>query len=217
MQIRDGSGNLLGVAGNPLIISNNEGETFIGAYQAELIATVAASAQTINTGGFFWGFNPPTSGKIVRIERLGFQVGITTSVAAGFPTAPRVGFFKFTYTGTPSGAAVATSGTASTYGKFDTNYDAPVLDWRSAITGATCTYLQCLFSTIAPAIGVVGTVTTAQVTGGVTDNEYQPRESEYEHVIRPGEGIVLYQPEAGSSSDTRKCTARIFWEEVTVP
>ena len=217
MQIRDGSGNLLGVSGNPLYITEAEGETFLGTYQAELIGTVAAAAQTINTGGFFWAFNPAASGKIVKIERFGIEICQTTSVAAGFPTAPRLGFFKFTYTGTPSGATVATSGTASTVGKFDNNFPTNVFDWRSAITGATCVYGQAMFSAMATAIAVVGTVTTSQIAGMRSDNEYQPRETEYEHVIRPGEGVVIYQPEAGSTSDTRKFTCRVFWEEVTVP
>jgi hypothetical protein len=218
MQIRDGAGNLLGVAGNPLVIGEDEGETFLGCYRSELLATIAAAAQTINTGGFFWGFNPAASGKLIRIERMGFQIAQTTSVAAGFPSAPRIGFFKFSYTGTPTGAAVAASGLASIQGgKFDTNHPAPVFDWRSAITGATCTYLHPLFSTVAAAIPIVGTVTTSQFAGFVTDNDYQPRESEYEHVIRPGEGIVLFQPEAGSTADTRRAVARIMWEEVTVP
>lgn len=219
MQIRDGSGNLLGVSGNPLLIAEDEGETFLGAYQAELVATLSATAQTANTGGFFWGFNPPTSGKLIRIERMGMQIGMTTYVlAGGLPTAPRLTFTKFTYTGTPSGAMVATNGAASIQGKFDTNYPSPVFDWRSAITGATCVYLHSMFSTIAPAQVVSGTVVApASYAGVITDNEYQPRESEYEHVIRPGEGIVFFQPEAGTTGDTRKAVARIFWEEVTVP
>lgn len=200
-----------------LYVTELESETFLGTYQAELIATVASSAQTANTGGFFWGVNPIGSGKIVKIERMGFQAGPTTAVAAGFPTAPRIGLTKFTFTGTASGATVATNGTASTQGKFDSTYPAPVFDWRSAITGLTCTHLQMLFSTLVPAIPIVGTVSTSQIMGICNDNEYQPRESEYEHIIRPGEGIVLFQPEAGSTSDTRKVTARVFWEEVTVP
>jgi hypothetical protein len=219
MQIRDGAGNLLGVVGNPLYVADEGGETFIGAYQAELIATVNATAQTANTGGFFWGFNPATSGKIVRIERMGIQIGHTTYVlAGGLPTAPRLTFTKFTYTGTPSGAVVAANGAASTQGKFDTNYATPVFDWRSAITGATCVYGHAIFSSLAPAQVVSGTVVApASYSGVVNDNEYQPRETEYEHVIRPGEGLVFFQPEAGTTGDTRKVTARIFWEEVTVP
>ena len=205
-------------ADGALYVAELENETFLGCYRSELLATIAAAAQTINTGGFFWGFNPPTSGTIVRIERIGFQVAQTTSVAAGFPSAPRIGFYKFTYTGTPTGAAVATSGLVSIQGgKFDTNFPTAVLDWRSAITGATCVYGMPMFTTMAAAIPIVGTVTTSQFAGFVTDNDYQPRDSEYEHVIRPGEGIVLFQPEAGSTGDTRRAVARIIWEEVTVP
>jgi hypothetical protein len=213
-QLRDGLGNLIGVAGNPLIMGEDENEVFYGTYQAELVATVSATAQTANTGGFFWAVNPATSGKIIKLERIGFQICPTTAVAAGFPTAPRVGFTRFTFSGTPTGAVVAALGNASTQGKFDSIYPAPSLDWRSAITGLTCVYGHTLFSTLAPATSVVGTVTASQIQGVASDNEYQPRETEYEHVIRPGEGIVLFQPEAGSTGDTRKITARLFWEEI---
>lgn len=219
--IRGGvSGNLAEVSADGAIyFKEKETETFLGTYQAEIVTAAIqnTTAHTVNTQGFAWAFNPSTSGVIVKLERVGLQIAQTTAVAAGFPTAPRIIISKFTYTGTPSGATVAFTGTGSTQGKFDANYPTAILDWRTAITGATCTYGHSLFSTMAPAIPIVGTVTTSQIAGMVSDNEYQPRESEYEHVVRPGEGIVIWQPEVGSTGDTRKLVTRIFWEEVTIP
>lgn len=217
MQIRDGAGNLLGVSGNPLITSTPKGETFVGCYALEGIATISATLHTLNTGGFFWAINPSTSGKIVKLERIGIQINTTTAVAAGFPTSPRLAISRMAFTGTPTGAAVPLSGAASTINKFDTTYPAPILDIRSAITGLTCTYGAVIFSSQAPSIGVVGAVTISQVVGVPWDTQFQPRESEYECVIRPGEGLVIWQPEAGSTGDTRKATIRMLWEEVTVP
>ncbi len=40
-----------------------------------------------------------------------------------------------------------------------------------------------------------------------------PREDNYEVVIREGEGVVFWQPDAGSNSDTRKVVSEIMWEE----
>lgn len=201
-----------------LYVTEYEGETFFGTYALEgVISALSATAHTLNTGGFFWAINPAASGKIIRIERVGIQINLTTAVAAGFPTSPRIAISRIAYTGTPSGAAVPLSGAASTINKFDTTYPTPVLDIRSAITGLTCTYGAVIFSSMATSLGIVGTVATSQVVGVATDNEFQPRESEYECVIRPGEGFVIWQPEAGSTSDTRKATFRLLWEEVTIP
>jgi hypothetical protein len=201
-----------------LYVKEYENETFFGTYCLEgVIAALSATAHTLNTGGFFWAINPAASGKIIRIERVGIQINLTTAVAAGFPTAPRLAISRMAFTGTPSGAAVPTSGSASTINKFDNNYPTPVLDIRSAITGLTCTYGAVMFSSMAPSMGVVGTVTASQVVGIPSDNEFEPRETDYELIIRPGEGFVIWQPEAGSTADTRKATFRIMWEEVTIP
>lgn len=198
-----------------LFIKEYEAETFQGCYALEgVVSALSATAHTLNTGGFFWAINPANSGKVVRIERIGIQVNTTTAVAAGFPTSPRLAVSRMAFTGTPSGAAVPLSGAASTVNKFDTNYPTPVFDIRSAITGLTCTYGAVIFSSLATSVGVVGTVTTSQVVGVPSDNEFQPRESEYECVIRPGEGLVIWQPEAGSTGETRKATVRLLWEEV---
>ncbi len=196
------SGNLADVTENKaLVVEEYDPETFYGCYNCHSgNLTVQASAHAVNTGGFFWIVNKPGSGKKIRLERIRVATQITSALSVS--TVPRLAISLMTFTGTPSG----TPGTAS---KFDSTYPAPSLEIRTSISGLTCTYGQVLWA----ALPVMAQGSPSWATSPPSEAFWIPREESYEVVVCEGEGIVFWQPDAGTNSDTRKVISEIMWEE----
>ena len=151
--------------------------------------TVLAAAHAA-TAGFFWVLNPVGSGINGIVRRMKFSAGPVTALVA--PTAPRILAERMTFTGTPSGATVALAAR-------DSAETAPVLTVRSASTGITPVAGNPIRGIIVPAImSAVGTGVPADIVWEAIDNES-------ELILRPGEGIVVRQADAGTTSDTRRC------------
>lgn len=175
----------------------------LGVYRAALAQqTVLAAAQNGTSTGFLWAHVPTAvSGKKARIRLV--YVSSQHSTALATPTAPRLVLTRFTFTGTASGAAV-------TAAKVDATYPAPVLDLRTAATGLTVALVAAL-----AAAGLAGALTAVGAYHPVDINIVDPGESEDEWiVIAPGEGVVLYQDTAGTTSDTRKFNPVLIWDEI---
>jgi hypothetical protein len=111
---------------------------------------------------------------------------------------------KYTFTGTASGATV-------TPVKVDTTSAGSFADLRTAVTGMTVTLVGALgFIPIAGALTAVGAYAPAEVNAiGPNDNDF---EDEFV-VCAPGEGVVVYQDVAGTTSDTRVAQIRMVWDE----
>lgn len=161
---------------------------------------VQASAHTGNSSGFFWLFNPVGSAVKMAVRRLNIQAVFATSLST--PTVPRLAFQKFSYTGTPSGAAIGFMKRATA----DAN---AVSQLKSAMTGMTITLDQICFATLP----VVTAGTAGLMFMAPTQQEMIPQDEDGYPILAAGEGIVCYQPDAGTASDTRIWIVNGAWEE----
>lgn len=165
--------------------------------------TIQAAAQNGTSTGFAWFFNPIGSTVKIAVRRINciMQFGSALSV----PTAPRVVASKFTYTGTPSGAAVALE-------RCDTTYPSAQASLRTAMTGMTITLGNTFGGVLPPmAQGTAGWAATPAVETDI----YEAVDWDDMIFLSPGEGVVVWQPDAGTTSDTRKLLVDFRWEEVS--
>jgi hypothetical protein len=162
--------------------------------------TVQASAHNGTTTGFLWWVNAAGSGVKAALRRLNIQTNFVTSLST--PTAPRLLFTRFTATGTPSGAQI----TPAKRGSSDA---ANVTTLRTASTGLTVTLVADVFATL-PAVtaGTAGLMFMAP-----TQQEMVPQDEDGYPILLAGEGIVGYQPDAGTASDTRVWVVNGSFEE----
>lgn len=127
------------------------------------------------------------------------------STVLATPTAPRIVASRFSFTGTASGAAV-------TPARIDAAMPAPITDWRTAVTGMTVTMGEVLGSA-----GIVGALTAVGSYEPTNNDIIKPADAEDEWiVIKPGNGLVLWQDIAGTTSDTRKFNPTIVIDEIDV-
>ena len=162
--------------------------------------TLLAAAQNGTSTGFLWIVNPVGSAVRIAISRLCFYHQLTTTLS--LLTAPRVIAQIFTFTGTASGAALTT-------GKFDSRYPAAVGTVRTAVTGMTVT-LGAIMVTTLPII-TFGTTGWSFIAPDKDDNIATSEMSDV--VLAAGEGMVIYQADAGTTADTRKLVVDGAWSE----
>jgi hypothetical protein len=167
--------------------------------------TVAAAAQNGTSTGALWLHVPAAvTGKKARLRQLCIQSQNGSALAT--PTAPRIVAQRFTFTGTASGASGVTPA------KVDSGQPNAILDVRSAVTGLTVALVAALgVGALIQAVTAVGAVAPVQsyIVPAVTDEDEYP-------IIAPGEGIVLFQDTAGTTSDTRVWSASMLWDEIDV-
>lgn len=171
----------------------------LGAYKFESgILSIAAAAHG-STAGFFWLINPAGSSVVMYVKKL-----IATSwptAATAFVTSPRVTIERMTFTGTPSGATI-------TPAKRDSNDAANTGTVRTASTGMTITAGAIVSDFSVPAV-----LTAVGIHPPVDQYMYDDTDDDDYIVLRPGEGLVARQADAGSTSDTRKIAIYGSWEE----
>lgn len=187
---------------------------FIEARQAEVLGvyrramdqqTIAAAAQNGTSTGFLWAHVPiAVTNKWARLRRIYFSSQHATVLAT--PTAPRIACSLFTFTGSASGASI-------TAGKINSSFPSAILDLRTAVTGLTVTMGQKI-----AAGAILGALTAVGAYSASPDiNIMDPGEAEDEWpIIKPGEGIVLWQDTAGTTLDTRKFNPVLVWDEIDV-
>lgn len=175
-----------------------------GVYAATMLCPVAASATNGTTTGFWWLYNPAASGILMALRRVEYQSQNGSALAT--VTSPRLSINLFTFTGgTPSGTAI-------TPGKLDSAYPTPTGLLKSTQATTTVTLGAPVFAFL-PAWSQSGS--SGGPSGG-TVADWNPAE-EGQPVLRAGEGIVCYQPDAGTTSDTRRQIVDIAWCEYTLP
>lgn len=184
-----------------------QGYTRMARYFASSTANhaVVASSQTATTSGSLF-LHMSTAATAVGVLR---HVGISWSqsgTAVISQTAPIISVTKYTFN-------TAHSGTTLNIVPTQTSSSAPAANLRSAPTGATVTPVGQIASFAIPAV-----ISTAAPYGG-TGIIYEPHElynrgSAVE--FGPGEGIAIFQPTAGTGSDTRVFNIRLVWDEIDV-
>jgi hypothetical protein len=165
--------------------------------------SVSATSQDGQSTGFFWLQNPSTSTVTAIIHRISADANCGAASAA--PTAPLLRFTKFTFTGT------ASSGTVSPLKAQTSGVNNQMLV-QSGVTGMTPTLVAPIghFSipSILTAVGLV--YGQKDVLADSPDRFTRGHAVE----IAPGEGLVVYQATAGSTSDPRRFAFTISWIEV---
>lgn len=175
---------------------------------AHALLSVQAAAHTNNTQGFWWLQVPIGSTIRARLRRLGFQYSMVTEL--DHLTAPRIVATRFTFTGTASGATVTPAKRLVSSPTGDSSDAAAVAQMRTAITGMTCTYeTGHWFSALTPAF----LVTTSGIVFAESRQSLEPNDEEEFFDIGAGEGIVLWQLDAGTASDGRRFLSWGRWDE----
>jgi hypothetical protein len=179
-------------------------EEFTGKYfWSSTQQTAVAAAQNATATGFFW-LQLPTAATVTAIVRR-ISADANASSALATPTAPRLSFSKFTFTGTASGASVAPV-------PFKSAGAANQMIVRTAPTGMTITV-----------VGDVGqfAIPTAETAAGTiwAHKEVLARNPQaftrgFDLEIAPGEGLAIWQSTAGTVADTRTFGLQIEWQEM---
>jgi hypothetical protein len=182
-------------------------QLILGAYFSNsAVYSVASGAQNGTTAAVWWLQVPSTATCNARVRKI--DVCMTnTSGTADMTSAPRFAFARFTFTGTFSGSTqvVAKRATADASNQADV---------RTAATGATVTLGNTAWSATVPGMDF----TTAGIVnsflfqvwhmGGcnlLTEDEFID--------LAPGEGLVAFQLDAGTTSDQRRLAVNLCWDE----
>lgn len=184
---------------------------FIEARQAKVINvyrfaldqnTVLAAAQNGTTAGMlFHHLGSGVSGKAMRLRRLSVTSQHATALAT--PTAPRLRAVRFTSAG-------ALSGTAITVAKNDSALAASASILSLANTGTTVVHVAAF-----AAAALAGALTAVGAYEPCYKDLIDPAADEDEWpVFYPGEGYVIYQDTAGTTSDTRKFNIQGCFDEI---
>jgi hypothetical protein len=170
---------------------------FYSVHSGRLAVLAAAHAAT---AGFFWILNPvgaAVQGALRRVEFTAAPVAATV-----FASTPRITAERMTFTGTASGATL-------TPARRDSTDAAPTLTVRTASTGITPAAAEIVRGWLVPP------VLTAVGVPVPVDLVWQPNDVEEEVILRPGEGIVFRQADAGTAADTRIAVVDVSWSEFT--
>jgi len=175
-------------------------------FSATAPAAVQAAAQNGTTTGFFWLEMPVGATKRGRLRRFSVMFDWGAVPTVDILTLPRIALARFTFTGAASGAQI-------TPAKRNPGDDANVATIRTASTGMTVTLGAIFQATFAPfidfataaGINVQPHEVTELIPAGLFEDEWPD--------YGPGEGLVLYQPDAGTASDPRRFNFRGVCDE----
>jgi len=175
-------------------------------FAATAPASVQATAQNGTATGFFWLELPVGGTRRARLRdfKVTFDWGVVPS--ADVTTLPRIAVARFTFTGTASGALITPARSNSS-----SEMTANVANIRTAVTGMTVTVGAIAWSALAPFIDFA-TAAGINVQPRFTEY-YDPDDEEAYLDFGPGEGLLLYQPDAGTASDIRRFNYWGRWDE----
>jgi hypothetical protein len=176
-------------------------------YRLALVqSTVLAAAQNGTTAGFLFGHMPSTATtRAMRLRRMSFSSQHSTALAT--PTAPRLLVRRYTSSGGLSGALVAPNINDSAV------HATPSALYSLANTGTTVVHVGIGFG----AAALAGALTAVGAYEPCYKDLIDPAADEDDWpVFRPGEGFVVYQDVAGTTSDTRKFNLQILCDEIDI-
>lgn len=176
----------------------------LGVYRLALTQqTVVTSAQNGTTAGFLFGHLPSAvSGKSMRLRRIGVTSQHSTVLAT--PTAPRLIVKRYTSAGALSSGLLVPS-------KVRTGFPTPVTLFSLVNTGTTVVHVADPFGSAA----LAGALTAVGAYEPCFKDMVDPAADEDEWVeFVPGEGFVIYQDTAGTTSDTRKFNSQLLFDEI---
>ena len=172
----------------------------VGSYIAHSgVNLIQATAQTFPVA-FWWLINPVGNANKIAIKAIEMVSQMGSALAA--PTSPRLLLASFTFTGTASGATV-------TPGKLDSTSAATTASFRTASTGLTITKVADLLCALPIASATAVGYSPPQMDEWFEDVEQN------QIILRAGEGVAFYQPDAGTTADTRRVITTVKWDEFT--
>lgn len=165
------------------------------------VGSVQASAQNVTSSAFWW-LQMPVGGTVrARLRRL--ALAFTIAGEADMQSVPRIAIARFTFTGTASGAVVTPS-------KRKSSDATPTAILRTAMTGMVITLDALLWAALVPTFGIT---TSGAAFAASAESRFDPTDEEDFFDIGAGEGLALYQPDAGTASDTRRFLASLAFDE----
>jgi len=171
-------------------------------YVTSTLYTVTVAASNGTTTAVCWLQVPASATINARVRR--FDVCMTNAVATAIdePTSPRFAFSRFTHIGGWSGAIINPSRRRTT----DNQNQA---DARTAATGTTVTLGNIAWTGVIPG----NDITTAGVYNSFLYQAWQPIAEDEFIDLAPGEGLVAFQVDAGTTSDQRRLIVNLCWDE----
>lgn len=171
-------------------------------YSSSSLYSVNASAQD-GTSTAIWWFQVPSDATVnARIRKIDVSITNAVATAVDHATAPRLLFTRGTFTGTFAGATQNVVKRKTS----DSNNQA---DLRTAVTGATVSLGSDMWTALIPGVDI----TTASLW-----NLYRflsldfLNEDEFID-LAPGECLVCYQADNGTTSDQRRLMVNFGWDE----
>jgi hypothetical protein len=190
-------------------------ETILGVYGASMgaVLSVAASAQNgTSTAAFWWTLPNTVSNKAARLRFCAVKF-TTSAVTPVMLTAPRFALGKFTFGANASGAQITSV-------PMQTSYPADVVYLTTAATGMSSpTLVNSGFGigcATCPPFLLAGTAASATMPTMDTQQLIQQGQDNEDLLPRvvPGEGLVLWQADAGTASEIRKFTVDLIWDVI---
>jgi hypothetical protein len=173
-----------------------------GVYRAHTGAhVILAAAQNGTSTGFWWLYN--TSATVIcSLRRVQFSSQHGSALPT--PTSPRIMLQTFTFTGTPAGTAIVPA-------KTDSGFAAATASLRSTQVTSVVTLAQ-QFMAFLPVAAL--TAVGSEAPGW---QDWVPDTEDGEMLLRQNQGIVCWQADAGTTSDTRRFVTNVAWSEFTIP
>lgn len=165
---------------------------------------VAAAADSANVGRVYL-FNDADSAVLIALTRVTFYSQLGSALAT--PTSPRFSLKRFTATGT------APSGTEITGAKQDTTLPDKNAGWsvRTTTTNMGTITEGAELMSFMPIAGATAVAYTPASMGLWVP---EPNEAV---ILRAGEGVMVKQADAGTTSDTRRVIVNFQVDEFTSP
>lgn len=184
------------------------------------ILTPPSSADNGTSTGQFWLVNPPGYSMKVFVRSIKYSMVLRNIGTTADNTVQRLAFALFTCTGYPTGAVLAyarrDSGAGAVAGSQFAGDAMPASLAVTASTGLTVTlgnlFRADLFPTQTAATGIGNTTPYISPERSVVGPD-RLGALEEQIVLRSGEGLVCYVPDAGTASTDRRFLVSMIIEE----
>lgn len=177
-----------------------------GVYYVTTTVSLTAAANNGTTTASYWLQNPLNSPVNLRIRRM--EIATSQTSATAMLSTPKISFGRFTHTGNWTGATISIT-------KRKSSDPTAKADVRTASTGTVVTHNNS--STNNTIIwGVYAAPNNLSLGGVANANQFSywipTNEDDFVHVL-PGEGVVCYQQDSGTTSDSRVAVLNLCWDE----
>jgi hypothetical protein len=159
--------------------------------------SVQASAQNGTSTGFAWIAMPSGQSKRARIRRFEVVFEQGAAPTADHLTLPRIALQRFTFTGSPSGASI-------TPAKRRESDAANAFNFYTASTGMTVSLVSGAIALTWLPPGIDFATAVGQNVVSKVNAPFAPQHEDEYLDFQAGEGWVLFQPDAGTTSDVRR-------------